>query len=130
MTYSETTDWTKYSVERPTWGQDPVMFKVAGDDKFKTKKWEALMGDCAFYLDKPRLQDESLMKKTLMTKYDDLFPGVAMKPTLQSRRDLVDWACAAQNSYMTNKGAPEENLMDCTRYQALLDKYGPDYSTL
>ena len=55
MTYSETTDWTKYSVERPTWGQDPVMFKVAGDDKFKTKKWEALMGDCAFYLDKPRL---------------------------------------------------------------------------
>ena len=130
MTYSETTDWTKYSVERPTWGQDPVMFKVAGDDKFKTKKWEALMGDCAFYLDKPRLQDESLMKKTLMTKYDDLFPGVAMKPTLQSRRDLVDWACAAQNSYMTNKGAPEQNLMDCTRYQALLDKYGPDYSSL
>ena len=65
-----------------------------------------------------------------MIKYDDLFPKVAMKPTLQSRRDLVDWACAAQNAYMTNKGAPEENIMDCTRYQALLDKYGPDYSSL
>ena len=130
MTYSETTDWTKYTAERPTLGQDPVMFKVEGDDKFKTKKWEALMGDCAFYLDRPSLTDESRMKKTLMVKYDDLFPKVAMKPTLQSRRDLVDWACAAQNAYMTNKGAPEENIMDCTRYQALLDKYGPDYSSL
>ena len=121
---------TKYSAERPTLGQDPVMFKVEGDDKFKTKKWEALMGDCAFYLDRPSLADESRMKKTLMVKYDDLFPKVAMKPTLQSRRDLVDWACAAQNAYMSNKGAPEENIMDCTRYQALLDKYGPDYSSL
>lgn len=131
MTYSETTDWTKYSpAGRPTLGQDIVMFKVEGDDKFKTKKWEALMGDCAFYLDRPKLADESMMKKTLMTKYDDLFPGVAMKPTLQSRRDLVDWACAAQNAYMTKKEAPEQNIMDCTRYQALLDKYGPDYSSL
>ena len=58
-TYSETTDWTEYSSERPTWGQDPVMFKVAGDDKFKTKKWEALMGDCAFYFDRPKMSDES-----------------------------------------------------------------------
>ena len=115
-TYSETTDWTEYSSERPTWGQDPVMFKVAGDDKFKTKKWEALMGDCAFYFDRPKMSDESQMKKTLMTKYDDLFPGVAMKPTLQSRRDLMDWACAAQNSYMANKGAPEEKIMNCTNY--------------
>ena len=88
------------------------------------------MGDCAFYLDRPSLSDESKMKKTLMIKYDDLFPKVAMKPTLQTRRDLVDWACAAQNAYMTNKSAPEENIMDCTRYQALLDKYGPDYSSL
>ena len=106
------------------------MFKVEGDDKFKTKKWEALMSDCAFYFDKPKLSEESAMKKTLMTKYDDLFPGVAMKPTLQSRRDLIDWACTAQNAYMTDKGAPQENIMDCTRYQALLDKYGPDYSSL
>ena len=65
-----------------------------------------------------------------MTKYDDLFLGAAMRPTLQSRKDLMNWACAAQNSYMSEKRAPEENMMDCTRYQALLDKYGPDYSTL
>ena len=40
------------------------------------------------------------MKRTLQTKYDDLFPGVAMRPTLQSRKDLVNWACTAQNSFM------------------------------
>ena len=70
------------------------------------------------------------MKRTLQTKYDDLFPGVAMRPTLQSRKDLVDWACAAQNSFMQAKEAPEDRLMDCSRYQGLLDQYGPDYSSL
>ena len=58
------------------------MFKVLGDDKFKSKKWEALMGDCAFYFDKPSIKDESTMKRTLLTKYDDLFPGMPMRPTL------------------------------------------------
>jgi len=106
------------------------MFKVENDNKFKSKKWEALMSDCAFYLDKPDLHDESVMKKTLMTKYDDLFLGKAMKPTLQSRKDLINWACLNQNNYMAAKSAPEEHIMDCTRYQNLLDTYGPDYSTL
>ena len=68
---------------------------MAGDDKFKSKKWEALMSDCAFYFDKPQIDDERSMKKTLQTKYDDLFPGVAMRPTLQSRKDLMMWACQA-----------------------------------
>ena len=117
-------------MSKPTYGQDPVVFKVEGDDKWKTKKWEAMMGDCAFYFDKPTIADESSMKRTLQTKYDDLFPGVAMRPTLQSRKDLVNWACAAQNSYMLSKDAPAEKLMDCTRYQGLLDKYGPNYDSL
>jgi len=103
---------------------------VEGDNKFRTKKWDALMGDCAFYFDKPSIKEESHMKKTLMTKYDDLFPGVAMKPTLQSRRDLMNWACTAQNAYMVKKEAPEQDIIDCTRYQSLLDKYGPDYTSL
>ena len=128
-TYAEQVDANKYRVMRPTLGEDPVMFKVAGDDSFKSKKWEALMTDCAFYYDKPTLSDESNMKRTLLTKYDDLF-AVAMKPTLQSRRDLVGWACQAQNAYMQSKDAPAEHLMDCTKYQGLLEKYGPDYSTL
>ena len=106
------------------------MFKVEGDDKFKTKKWEAMMGDCAFYFDKPSLSDESQMKRTLMTKYDDLFPGVAMKPTLQSRRDLMNWACLQQNAWMQSKDAPAENMLNCEGYQGLLDKFGPNYDTL
>lgn len=106
------------------------MFKVEGDDALKSKKWEAMMSDCAFYYDRPTLSDESKMKRTLMTKYDDLFPGVAMKPTLQSRRDLMNWACLQQNSWMQNKDAPAENIMNCEGYQGLLDKYGPNYDTL
>ena len=59
-----------------------MRFSVANDDKFKTKKWESLMRDCAFYLDRPTIREESSMKKTLQTKYDDLFPGSVMRPTL------------------------------------------------
>ena len=88
------------------------------------------MSDCAFYFDRPSMEDESKMKRTLMTKYDDLFPRTAMKPTLQSRKDLMNWACLQQNSFMTNKNAPAESMMNCEKYQSLLDKYGPDYSSL
>jgi len=31
---------------------------------------------------------------------------------------------------MDDAGAPAESKMDCTRYQGLLDTYGPDYSSL
>lgn len=129
-TYAEQVDASKYTHAKLNLGQDPPSYKIQGDNKFKTKKWEAMMSDCAFYFDRPSIAEESAMKKTLMTKYDDLFPGVAMKPVLQSRKDLMNWACGAQNSFMADKGAPEENIMDCTRYQALLDKYGPDYTSL
>ena len=74
------------------------------------------MGDCAFYFDKPSLDDESQMKKTLLTKYDDLFPGAPMRPTLQSRKDLVGWACNAQNAWMESKEAPESLKLDCNKY--------------
>ena len=70
------------------------------------------------------------MKRTLMTKYDDLFPGVPMKPTLQSRKDLVNWACLQQNAWMQRKEAPESSIMNCEGYQSLLDKYGPNYDSL
>ena len=55
------------------------------------------MKDCAFYYDAPTIKDESKMKKTLQVKYDDLFPRMVMRPVLQTRKDLVNWACAAQN---------------------------------
>jgi len=130
VTYAEQVNSDEYTVSKPTWGQDPPTFKIAGDDKFKTLKWQAMMTDCAFFYDKPTLQEESTMKRTLQTKYDDLFPGVAMRPTLQSRRDLIGWACAAQNSHMQAKDAPADLLMNCERYQGLLDQYGPDYNAL
>mmetsp|Transcript_8186 Transcript_8186/g.11335 ORF Transcript_8186/g.11335 Transcript_8186/m.11335 type:complete len:183 (-) Transcript_8186:922-1470(-) len=130
MTFAERVDANRYTVSKPTWGEDPPVFKVAGDDKFKSKKWEALMGECAFYLDRPSLKDESEMKRTLQTKFDDLFPGAVMRPTLQSRKDLVTWACESQNAYMQKKEAPEDKIMDCTRYQGLLDRYGPNYEAL
>jgi hypothetical protein len=82
QTYAEQVNSSDYTVSRPTYGQDPVIFKVPGDDKFKTKKWEAMLSDCAFYFDRPSLKEESNMKKTLLTKYDDLFIGAAMRPTL------------------------------------------------
>ena len=129
-TFAETVDRSQYPNLRKNLGVDPVPFKIAGDNKFKAKKWDALLKDCAFYYDRPTIEDESRMKKSLMTKYDDLFPGVAMKPVLQSRRDLLTWACGSQNSYMAAKDAPAEHVVDCTRYQALLDKYGPDYTNI
>ena len=31
---------------------------------------------------------------------------------------------------MANKEAPQDKVMDCTRYGALLDKYGPNYDAI
>ena len=51
------------------------------------------MKDCTFYYDAPTISQEIEMRRTLQKKYsDDLFTGV-MKPKLQSRKDLVGWAC-------------------------------------
>jgi len=59
-----------------------LRFKVAGDDKFFSGKWEAMMRDCAFYYDAPTLEAETEMKRKLQRKYaDDLF-SEAMKPKL------------------------------------------------
>ena len=88
-----------------------------------------MMSDCAFYYDNPTLKEESTMKKTLLTKYDDLF-SAPIRPSLQTRKDLVGWACMAQNAWMQEHDAPSSAMMDCNRYQALIDKYGPDYTSL
>ena len=73
-----------------------------------------MMGDCAFYFDAPTLGQETTMRRALQKKYaDDLFTGV-MRPRLQSRKDLVTWACESQNQFMDEKGAPAEMKMNCT----------------
>ena len=91
-TYAETVDHSQYTNER-TELKTEFRFKVEGDDKFFSKKWEAMMKDCTFYFDSPSLAQELQMKRTLQKKYaDDLFK-TAMKPRLQTRKDLVLWAC-------------------------------------
>lgn len=53
LTYAETTDWQEYRVKPVL--TPPQPFIVAGDDKFKTKKWDHLLKDCSFYFDIPTL---------------------------------------------------------------------------
>lgn len=50
-----------------------------------------------------------------------------MKPPLQSRRDLIAWACQAKNESLKANEASGELLEDCENYGGLLRKYGPDY---
>ena len=54
------------------------------------------MKDCAFYFDAPTVEDEVSMKRKLQRKYDGLFQENWVPP-LQSRRDLVTWACNQYN---------------------------------
>jgi hypothetical protein len=69
------------------------------------------------------------MRHTLQHRYDDLFTEAWQAP-LQSRRDLLLWACVQRNASLEGKGAPEDLLEDCGNYNGLLRKYGPDYSSL
>lgn len=40
-------------------------FEVVGDDKVKHGKWTNLMQDCAFYFDRPTIDQERKMRATL-----------------------------------------------------------------
>ena len=102
-TYAEKVDRTKYSPDQALVYKKA--FKVAGDDKFKSKMWGSMMTDVTFYLDNPTLDDELEMRKKLQYKYDSLFSDT-MRPPLQSRKDLVGWTCSAQNTWMESKEAP------------------------
>ena len=46
------------------------------------------MTDCAYYFDKPTVDQEFKMKKDLQYKYDDLFQ-TGIFPRLQSRQSLL-----------------------------------------
>ena len=50
-TYAETVDRSKYTKVQSL--EYKKAFTVAGDDKYKSKKWESMMKDAAFYLDNP-----------------------------------------------------------------------------
>jgi hypothetical protein len=53
-----------------------------------------------------------------------------MRFPLQSRRDLLTWACQAKNAHLQEKEAQPELLENCEAYNDLLRKYGPDYNKL
>ena len=97
------------------------------DDEQKSKKWDALLTDCAFYFDSPSIKQEVAMKKTLQLKYDDLLK-VGWRPALQTRRDLIDWACHSHNKYQEEKGVELTNNCESSSY--LIAKYGPEYDGL
>lgn len=67
------------------------------------------------------------MRFDLQSKYDDLFEE-GWRPHLQSRKDLVTWACESHNRYLSARDVPESGLANCANYDALLKQYGPDYS--
>ena len=67
-------------------------FTINNDDEHGTLMWRSLMKDCAYYYDVPTIEEELAMKTTLQRKYDGLF-AANWRPALQSRRDLVTWAC-------------------------------------
>lgn len=126
--YSEKVDRTKYTTTSiDNFYSTP--FTVEGDDQYKSLLWKSMMKDATFYFDQPSIEDEQSMLKKLQYRYDSLF-STAMRPTLQSRNDLVQWTCKAQNAWMEEKGAPQELKMECSSTRALLETYGPDYTTI
>jgi hypothetical protein len=52
------------------------------------------MTDCAYYYDKPTIEQEYKMKKDLQFKYDDLFQN-GIFPKLKNRKELLQWACVS-----------------------------------
>ena len=107
-------------------------FTIEGDDANKTKMWESFMVDCAHYYDKPTLTQEKQMKKDLQYKYDHLFAN-GIYPRLQSRRDLVTWACYSwQDAKKARVPEEEQEAINdrCEEYTRLIDQYGPNYTTL
>ena len=63
------------------------------------------------------------MKKKLQREYDSILPE-GWRPTLNSRKSLLQWACTQQNAA---SAAPVDN---CENYSSLLQTYGPNYDSL
>lgn len=107
-------------------------FTIEGDDADNSKKWHSFMVDCAHYYDRPTLDQEHQMKRDLQYKYDDLFAN-GIFPRLQSRKDLLTWACHSWEDAKRSKVPEEEReaINDrCEQYGRLLSTYGPNYAPL
>lgn len=128
-TYAEKSDWSEYRLTQ-AFQKKHEAFKVEGDDsKFHKAQWSSFLHDACFFFDLPTIHEQRDMRFKLQKRYDSLFASAWMPP-LQTRRDLVLWACEAKNAYMQERNAPDEVLEDCANYNGLLRKYGPKYDTL
>jgi hypothetical protein len=104
-------------------------FKIADDEpRFQPKMWASAMRDSAYYFDRPTLEQEIKMKKTLQSKYDDLFQEGWMPP-MQSRVDLVSWVCMQQNKFMQEHDASDKQW-NCENPKALIEQFGPNYDSV
>ena len=95
----------------------------------ENKAWTTLMKDCCYYYDHPTLNQEKQMRYNLQLNYDHILPA-GWRPQLQSRKDLVTWACKNYEGYF-NKQSEEEVSLDCENtYYHWLSNYGPNYEPL
>jgi len=87
--------------------------------------WEALMSKCAWYFDRPTIDQEIKMKREIQRDFDPLFPE-GVRPRLQSRRDLLSWACYSYTAAVNTEDVKRVDLQ-CENHAALLNQYGPNY---
>lgn len=66
------------------------------------------------------------MKDDLQLKYDDLLEE-GWRPRLQSRKDLVAWACRQLKSGLGDNDQLVKELPDCENTSLFIKKYGPNY---
>lgn len=102
----------------------PEPLIIADDDQHQTKKWNSLLKAAAYYYDKPNLNQEAFHLKEIKQKYDELFTD-SWRPPMQSRRDLLTWACEQRNASLAETHEP----LNCS-YNALLKDFGPDLESL
>jgi len=98
----------------------PQPLVIEGDDQHQTKKWDSLIKTAAYYVDRPNLNQERYQLRLMKQRYDELFTD-SWRPPLQSRRDLVTWACEQRNSALAETHEP----LNCA-YNSLMMDFGPD----
>ncbi|CAI2382451.1 unnamed protein product [Moneuplotes crassus] len=107
--------------------QRPKDFVIENDDKYNTKLWGSFLKDSAFYYDNPHAQDKVDIKSKIQLRYDSLFSSSWTAP-LNSRKDLLLWACEQKNQYMAENENDAPN--EVCEFNQLVEKYGPNYEPL
>ena len=93
-TYAEKVNWQDYKSKKAYEYKPP--FSIPNDDKYQSLMWSSLLKDTAHYYDTPEVGEEREMRFKLQKRYDSILKK-GWRPPLQSRRDLVTWACEQRN---------------------------------